>query len=88
MIHITSVCPFPRTTLSMIRRSMLLAATVSIHGATLETVAPEGPLLPAAFDVSIPFSIAGKAPIAIGSSSKSFIEEKVIEIEIMSTPSQ
>lgn len=58
VIRTTIVLPFPRTTLSMIRRSMLLAATVSIQGATLDTVAPEGPLFPAACQVSIPLSIA------------------------------
>lgn len=63
----STVIPFPKTTLTMIRRSMLLAATVSIHGARLDTVLAKGPVLPAEFAVSIPFSIAWKAPMATGS---------------------
>lgn len=85
-IHTTSVLTFPRTTLSMNRRSMLLAATVNNQGATLSTDAKRGPSLPAAFMISNPFSIAWKEPIAIASSLNFIAVLGPIEIDIMSKP--
>ena len=41
----------------MIRRSVLLAATVNIHGATLATDPDTGPSFPADCKVRIPFAI-------------------------------
>lgn len=86
-IYTTMVVPFPRTTLSINKRSMPLAATDIIHGAMLATDLNSGPLLPAEFTTSIPFAIAWKAPIATESSENSIAYGGPIEIEIMSTPS-
>jgi len=61
------VSPLPRTILSVNRRSMLLAATESIHGATLQTRPPESPELPAAVDVTTPRRMAWKEPMAAAS---------------------
>jgi hypothetical protein len=61
----TMVLPFPRTILSTNQRSMLLAATDSIHGATLQTFPKSSPEFPAAADVSTPRLIAWKEPMAI-----------------------
>lgn len=70
------------------RRSVELAATVNIHGATLDTDwGPDVPLLPADCMTSIPFSAAWKEPIAIGSALNSDEEVSPIEIVIRSTPS-
>jgi hypothetical protein len=46
---------------------MLLAATDSIHGATLQTFPPSSPEFPADADVSTPRLMAWKEPMACGS---------------------
>lgn len=53
----TSVFPLPRTTLLMNRRSMVLAATLTIHGAMLPTEYAPGPLFPAEFKIKTPLAM-------------------------------
>ncbi|CAA6655369.1 unnamed protein product [Spirodela intermedia] len=57
------------------RRSMVLAPTVTIQGASLATEPGAGPLFPAAQITTTPFSMARKAPMAM------------LERESTSTPS-
>ena len=83
----TMVLPLPRTILSMNRRSMLLAATDSNHGATLQTVKPYSPEFPADADVSTPRLMAWKEPMAITSLKYSDAKRLPMEMEITSTPS-
>ena len=88
IIHTAKVVPSPRTTLLMIFRSVVLAATLTIHGATLDTEYVFGPLFPAEFKVKIPLAMAWKEPIAIGSSFKLAAVSFPRETEMMSTPSE
>lgn len=66
---------------------MLLAATVRVHGAKLETETGYGPEFPAEFDVKIPFLTAWKDPMAMGSSKYSDGQSDPKETEMISTPS-
>lgn len=66
---------------------MVLAATVSVQGAKLETLTGSGPEFPAEFEVKIPFFIAWKDPIAIGSSKKLKGRKDPKETDKISTPS-
>lgn len=65
------VCPFPSTTLATNFLSIVLAATVTVHGATLVALLGSRPPFPAEFTVKIPFLIAWNDPIAMGSSKYS-----------------
>ena len=62
------MAPLPNITEVTNFRSMVLAATDRDQGEQFEIVSGRGPELPAEFDVSIPFFIEWKAPIAIESS--------------------
>ncbi|CAA7390606.1 unnamed protein product [Spirodela intermedia] len=68
------------------RRSMVLAPTVTIQGASLATEPGAGPLFPAAQITTTPFSMARKAPMAM-LSSKSGSGNPPRERESTSTPS-
>nr|CAB3495452.1 unnamed protein product [Digitaria exilis] len=59
--------PSPSFTLVRIARSMVPAATVSIHGAPLPTVPGSGPAFPAAQLTKMPRSMALNAAMAMGS---------------------
>ncbi|TVU31945.1 hypothetical protein EJB05_23657, partial [Eragrostis curvula] len=59
--------PSPSLTVVRIARSMVPAATVSIHGAPLPTVPGSGPALPAAQLTRMPRSMALNAEMAMGS---------------------
>ncbi|KAH0470190.1 hypothetical protein IEQ34_001748 [Dendrobium chrysotoxum] len=63
-----STFPFPSITSATILLSIVLAATVRTHGASLTTVSFPGPSFPADALINIPFDIAVKVLIAIGSS--------------------
>uniref|UniRef100_A0A6N2K354 Uncharacterized protein n=1 Tax=Salix viminalis TaxID=40686 RepID=A0A6N2K354_SALVM len=56
------------TTFDSNLRSMVVAATVRIQGATFVTVSSDGPSFPPEQTTVIPFSTAWNAPMAIGSS--------------------
>lgn len=83
-----STVPFPRTYSPMILQSVVLAAILSIYGATLTMDAHSGPLFPAEFMVKIPLCIAWEAPIAMESVVKSTAPPRLNEIEMMSTHQQ
>ncbi|KAJ0915037.1 hypothetical protein HanPSC8_Chr06g0245381 [Helianthus annuus] len=65
---------------------MVLAPTVSIHGASFDNELPKGPPLPAAKLTKIPFCMALNAAIAVESSWNGNVPPPS-EIDITLTPS-
>ncbi|KAG5622266.1 hypothetical protein H5410_007484, partial [Solanum commersonii] len=64
----STIIPFPSRIGDEKTRSMVLAPTVIIHGATFATVEGVGPSFPALQETTIFLLTACKDPIAIGSS--------------------
>ncbi|TVU48605.1 hypothetical protein EJB05_08246, partial [Eragrostis curvula] len=60
----SNTCPFPSLTVVRIARSMVPAATVSIHGAPLPMPPATGPSLPAAALTKMPCSMALNVAVA------------------------
>ena len=80
--------PLPSLMGELKERSMLLAPTVSIHGARFDTVAGAGPEFPPLHTTTTPRLAACSAPTAMPSSgSRGCFPEDTMETLITSTPS-
>jgi hypothetical protein len=71
----------------MILRSVRVAATEMVHGATLLTEPSMGPLLPAETETTTPRRTAWNAPTAIVSAAYSCAKTEPRDAEMTSTPS-
>ena len=87
--HNTYTWHFPIPKNNLVNEFTIQAACCNskTHGEALISVASTGPLFPAECTVSIPLSIAWKAPIAIASRVKSTEAFSPMETVMISTPS-
>lgn len=77
----------PKTASDLKSLSMVVAATVKIHGASFTTDPEDGPLFPAEHTTVIPFATAWNAPMAMGSFLNSIVRLEPSDKDRISTPS-